>query len=508
MRKPGTGFLQIIYFSSSLLFVSAIILSGCAPGKASISVSKKYSPAELKKDYAVFQNILEESHPGLYWYSSRDSMDYFFKRGYEQLKDSMTEAQFRQTLSYVIARIHCGHTAVRPSARKRVGPLDSLGANVFPLSLKIWDDTVVVAANLNRNDSVLKRGTVITGINGRPVIEIVDSLLKFISADGYNKTHKWQTLSNRGNFGSLYTSVFGHSAKYEISFLDFGGHPGIVTVPAYKPRLDTTADRRLQEFSKSQRKQMNIESARSLKMDTANHISVMSLNTFARGARLRSFIRSSFRSFAKHRSEYLIVDLRSNGGGSVTNSTLLTRYIARSPFKVADSLYAIKRKSSYGTYIKNNFFNGIFLRVFTRKNNAGYYHFGYFERHRFKPKKKNHFDGRVFILTGGNSFSASTLFVHSVMNQENVTVVGEETGGGAYGNSAWLIPDVTLPHTGIRFRLPLFRLVIDKNIPKDGRGIMPHVESKPSVEAIRQGKDFKMEKALQLIQEEKKRLEK
>ena len=69
----------------------------------------------------------------------------------------------------------------------------------------------------------------------------------------------------------------------------------------------------------------------------------------------------------------------------------------------------------------------------------------------------------MYILTGGNSFSATTLFVSAVIKQDNVTVVGEETGGGAYGNSAWLIPDVTLPETGVRFRLPLFRLVIDKN---------------------------------------------
>ena len=63
------------------------------------------------------------------------------------------------------------------------------------------------------------------------------------------------------------------------------------------------------------------------------------------------------------------------------------------------------------------------------------------------------------------------------MKQDNVTIVGEETGGGAYGNTAWLIPDVTLPETGVRFRLPLFRLVIDKNYPKNGKGVQPEVEA-------------------------------
>ena len=91
------------------------------------------------------------------------------------------------------------------------------------------------------------------------------------------------------------------------------------------------------------------------------------------------------------------------------------------------------------------------------------------------------------------------MFTESVKEQTNVTIVGEETGGGAYGNTAWLIPDVSLPETGIRFRLPLFRLVINKNIPKDGRGVQPEVESKPTAAAIRRGADYKMEKVLDLI---------
>jgi C-terminal processing protease CtpA/Prc len=56
-----------------------------------------------------------------------------------------------------------------------------------------------------------------------------------------------------------------------------------------------------------------------------------------------------------------------------------------------------------------------------------------FERHYYKPKSKHHYNGNIYLLTGGNSFSATTLFAAAVKGQKNVIIVGEETGGAAYG---------------------------------------------------------------------------
>ena len=135
----------------------------------------------------------------------------------------------------------------------------------------------------------------------------------------------------------------------------------------------------------------------------------------------------------------------------------------------------------------------------SRKRADGMRHFGYFERHTFQPRKKNHFDGSLYFITGGNSFSATTLLLHQLRRQSNVMVVGEETGGGAYGNSAWMIPEVTLPHTRIRYRLPLFRLVMDKEALASGRGILPDIEVRATAASIRKGIDVKSEKVRELI---------
>lgn len=509
MRNMRTGLLMKT-LSCTLMLAAILFFTSCSIGKSSLSSAKKFSLADVQKDYSVFQGLLEESHPSLYWYTPKDSMDHYFHDGYKRLKDSMTETDFRKVLAYVSARVNCGHTSIRPS-KAYSSTIDSTRLKVFPLSLKIWDDTAVVAANLIRKDSVLTRGTVVKKINGKEITEIVDTLSKYISADGYNQTHKWQSLSNRGYFGSLYTSLFGLSSKYNIEYIDSTGRFSSTSIPVYNPLADSNnftrtnlSARRGSGLSKKDSKQLQLRAARSLRFDSVHPVAFIDLNTFSRGSQIKKFLRSSFRSFQKNKTKHLVIDVRGNGGGTVTNSTALTRYLAKEPFKVADSLYAIKRKSKYGQYIENDFFNRLFMSLFSQRKKDGYYHFGYFERHYFKPKKKNHFDGMVYIITGGNSFSATTLFVTTVMKQENVIIVGEETGGGAYGNSAWLIPEVTLPQTGVRFRLPLFRLVIDKNIPKDGRGVLPEIESKPTTEAIRKGRDFKMDKVMELIREDKR----
>jgi hypothetical protein len=120
-----------------LILVCGVLVTGCGINRSFFSPAKKYSPETLQKDYSVYQQVLEEAHPGLYWYTSKDSMDYYFNWGKEQLKDSLTEADFRKVLSYVTAKINCGHTAVR-SSKKYSNYLDTVRlTRLFPLSLKI-----------------------------------------------------------------------------------------------------------------------------------------------------------------------------------------------------------------------------------------------------------------------------------------------------------------------------------------------------------------------------------
>lgn len=115
----------------------------------------------------------------------------------------------------------------------------------------------------------------------------------------------------------------------------------------------------------------------------------------------------------------------------------------------------------------------------------------YFGKRQFKPKRKNHFRGNIYILTGRYTLSAATLVASNLKGQHNVTIVGEETGGGSYGNSSMLLTTIVLPNKALRITLPLFRMVLDAKRLKTGRGVLPDIEVKPFSNFIKMDVDGK-----------------
>ncbi|MBZ5859052.1 S41 family peptidase [Flavihumibacter profundi] len=481
-----------------------ICFFGCGISHPAFNADKKYPLPELQRDYTIFRNILQESHPSVTWYTPADSMQYYFDWGYRQLKDSMTEPQFRTVLTYVISKIHCGHTSTRYS-KKYIHYLDTARLPIFPVSIKVLDnDTVVLNNTLKRKNATLPKGTILTSFDGKPFREVIDSIGQFIPSDGYNESYLRQAVSNRGAFGSWLRLLRGWKSSYELGFIDSTGREQTTIFSLIEPRPKDTIKRIVipdltERLNRRERREERLYEARSLQIDTGLSTAYMTVNTFNNGNQLHSFFKSSFRELRKERIQHLIIDIRSNGGGNVNHSTYLTKMLVDKPFKIADSLYASNKRSKYGRYIQYNGITGIFMSFITKKKSDGKYHFGYYERHVFKPVNKNHYKGNVYVLTGPNSFSAATIFARAVKGQKNIMLVGEETGGGNYGNTAWFIPNVTLPETGIRFRLPKFRLVIDKDTEKNGRGVIPDIVIPPTRSSLIQNRDLKVEKVRELI---------
>lgn len=489
-----------------LLLVVLFLFSGCAASLKNYNPNKKYSRPELQQDYTMLRNILEQKHPALYWYTPKDSMNYYFDSLYNNIGDSMTELQFGwKVLAPLTQKIHCGHTSFGMSDQwnkfirnKRIPS--------FPLYLKIWGDTMVVVDNANRNDSLIKKGTLITSINGMRNHALIGQLFNYLPLDGYADNVNYVRISS--NFPYYHRNVFGIYKNYKVGYIDSTGEEKITTVSMFSPPTDTSKKKKdlFTKIPPAEIKKERIENARSLSIDSLTQTATLSLNTFSNGGgrHLRRFIKRSFREMRRRQIQHCIVDLRSNGGGDVNMYILLTKFLRTSRFKVADTSYAVsKTLGPYTRYIKQGFLNNLGLFFLTKKHPDGKYHFGYWERHYYQPKTRNHFNGNVFVLTNGPTFSASTLFCNAVKGQNNVKIVGEETGGGWHGNSGLMIPDIVLPITKLRVRLPLCKLVQYNHVPKNGRGISPDIYIPPTIDGVRMGIDRKMEIVKAMIEQER-----
>ena len=496
-------FLKFVYAKGAVVLLLVCLLMACSSSKKRYTPERNYAPAQLRQDATVLWQTLQQCHPSLYWYTPPDSLDPAFNNMIASITDSLTELQFRMRLSQAVAMIRCGHTSVRSSkaaARyrpKRMKPF-------FPLQVKTWNgDSMIVLANAYRNDSILIRGTSIQTINGRTVKEIIDTMCRFISADGIHNNFKYQLISN--NFPAFYKSIIGLDSSYQLAVTTIDGKQQVVSVKNFDPFYEDSIKKAIKNQpgitpspTPNRPRIRGLQADRKLIIDTSRSLAIMELNTFSH-AHLPSFFRRSFRKLRKNNIQHLAIELRENGGGNIMNSTRLARYLSDHPFKVADTVAAKSLKYPYPSLIKNGLIYKIQSWLVASRRNDGRLHYRIYERKLFSPFERNHFDGKVFILTGGFTFSASTLFIDPLKGQKNVMVLGEETGGGAYGNTAVNVPDICLPNTGVRVRLPLYRLVVNKDLPHNGHGIIPDLIVPPSSWHLSKRLDPKMLKVYELI---------
>ncbi len=495
------------------MFCSIAMVSCISSRHKHYHFNQKTAPPQLRADLLLAQKILAANHPSLYWYTSKDSVQYYFQQTLASINDSLTEVEFRNKVAIYLAQIRCGHTVVRFSKNFN-SLIEKNRFPLFPFQIKTWGDSMVVVNSMLPNDSIFKRGTIITSINHHSNRQLLDSMFKPISVDGFNHTYESQLVS--GNFPVWYRLAWGVDSSFTITYVSKEGQEKSTVVRAYMPTPDSVAKAIQRSKDSSIKKEKTIREnfwarrqnalirKRSLAIDTLNQTATMRISTFAEG-HLRRFFRRSFKKTHHLGTENLIIDLRENTGGYLSNSNLLTKYLIDHPFKNGDSIYARTLSVRHPYYVKESLKYWLCSHVISRKNKEdGLYHYRRGERHFFKPKRKHHFNGNIYILQGGYTFSAASLVSGALKGQANVTIVGEESGGGYYGNTAMFLPTIILPNTKLRIVMPMYRMVVDAKRTKDGHGVQPDLPVFPSSNIILQGIDPKMEATKALIIQKKK----
>lgn len=475
-----------------------IITTICTSCSNRLQPITKLPSDKLRKDFDVLRATLEKTHPSLYWYTSKETFDSLWVVQRQRITDSMQVLDYAlQVLAPITSMVRCGHTTLSlPPALVRITANQKKPS--FPILAKLWNDTLLVTGNLDKENKFIKRGMLITEINGHSVAQIKDKIYRQLSADGY--AHNFNQIRISGNFPLYLGRAIGTSDKYDLSLMDSIGTVLHYQIPAWIEKADTAKEKKPPAVTeKSGGRKERLLKVRNLRIDTASSTAFMYLESFGGNLRLQRFFKSSFRRINEARIKHLVVDIRNNGGGQVNLAADLATYLRKSPFRVADSAYATTRTfGAVKKHFSSAFFYGLALNLLTKRS-GDTYHLQYWEKHSFHPKDKLFFSGDVYLITGGPTFSAASLFAHWLKGQHNVTLVGEETGGANHGNSGLLFAKVVLPNSKLRLRLPLFRLVQFEHPPKTGRGIQPDVYVGPTIPSVLQRNDLKMQRVKELI---------
>src|SRR5262249_15491635 len=115
-----------------------------------------------------------------------------------------------------------------------------------------------------------------------------------------------------------------------------------------------------------------------------------------------------------------------------------------------------------------------------------------------QPSKPT-FAGKVFTLINGGCFSTTSEFLSQAHFHRRATFIGEESGGGYYGNTSGVVPALTLPNTKLVIQVPLLTYYMAVNGYKAAaHGVMPDHEVKYTIDELLAGTDKELALALEL----------
>jgi len=440
--------------------IGLYLLTICAFAQAPGFQAPKIAQGALRSDFLLLRDTLQKIHAGLYRYKSKAVLDPVFDSCLATIRDSMTILDFYALTKFAVAAIDDGHTNCRLSRDVMTDYVAKV--KVFPAMVMFIHNKAFIFC-CRQNASLDK--TELLSIDHRPMDEIIQRLFTYIPSDGSIQSRKnWEIPED---FQLLYNIVYGAKNSYAITCKNPVGEIKTATLQADTIKNFACAG----PFTRPDKY---------LKLNyRPGNIAVLTVATFfngflkTTGENFRHFLDSSFQDIKAKKTAKLIIDLRSNQGGNDNNGEMLYSYLTSKPFMYYASKETVKGKIAE----KDNPDLGL------------------------QQPNENNYKGKVYALINGRSFSGTAEFSSILKSNGRGLFIGEECGGGYYGNTSGDEVMVTLPNTGITARIPLvkYTMAVKKTGVKD-RGVIPDHIVYPTITDIVEKKDSQLEYALQLVQ--------
>jgi Peptidase family S41 len=462
------------------------------------TTTAKFTPEQLREDFQIARRALEEGHSGIYRYTPKTQLDRTFDAAARRLDHPMDVYEFARVLAPAVAAIKCGHTGLNlpEDLRKEI----NTQARLLPLNVKVINKRAYVYRDLSSAERRLA-GFEIRAINNQPAAKIITTMLAAASGDGDVETSRQARISGL-RFGVLLYTLIGAQSPYDLVM--YNAKSG----REEKVRLDGINIPKLQEAAKAAYPQdEDPVRAGNLHYVDDGRIAVMKINGFGgyvdaeKKKNLKTFYQESFEEMQTKETRALLIDLRDNGGGADELGKLLLSYLINEPFKYYNDLVINSDHFDFMKYAGRADFKLSDKQA--ERGPDGKFHATSHPNWGINQPSKPTFTGKVYILINGGSFSTTSEFLSQAHFHKRAVFIGEESGGGYYGNSSGMMPAVVLPNTKITVRVPLVTYYMAVSGYKAAaHGVVPDYLVNHTIDDLIAGRDKDMEIALQLARKQ------
>ena len=491
-----------------LLYLSIVFITGCNNTQPKTNAANKNEPRfsveQLQEDFKVFRTSLQEIHPGLYSFVSKDSMDYYFNNTFATLNHPMTKDEFFRLLTPIIRMTYDEHTSLDFSYK-----YDSL-KKFLPVKIRWVNNIPYIYKNLLKNPTVIL-GSEIISIDGRNSKEIFKEIKSVYRNGTTDETLEYDVYSL--HFDYLYASFIEQPDSFSIDAINpVTKEKYIIRSPALLI-TDTIHCIRIPQMAEDYCKK---DTCYRFNIDKENGFAKMTisgLNTYEMEASKIDFhkqLDDDFKRISAEKISNLIIDLRYCFGGSPRYGAKLVSHLYNKSFRIFDTISSAITKvptySKYTNWSQDDWIKEVPLLKELKSNSITKNDWSTLRDTLILPNKQQ-FRGNIYVLINSDIHSAASITSALLDHHTNATFIGTSISGPYNSGNALDLVLLTLPNTKIVVDIPLlhYSLAIPDNLYAIKKGITPDVFIHQNIKDLINKKDLILDSTITLINAKKYR---
>ncbi len=404
---------------------------------------------QIKTELTLIEKLLEQQHPNFGFYKSATEVKDAFIRARSAASAPLSVQKYFNLVYPLVAQVKDSHTCIFAPRKIRRNSFRYDGA-AFPLLVTFHEDVAVV----NRKHNQVEVGTKIIEINSRTIPEIISDLSDFSCHDGNNISATLNRMNQ--NFPLMYQMAYGNRLSFTVLMITPDGReiskrmrnrPVNVMSSLYEPSTWLKGFIKTRWKKKEQTYYMKIRSF------------LVDKDRFARS------MERVFKDVSEKNAKHLVIDLRGNGGGWVSNASLLLAYLLNRRHYFPHYFHVPSKKlNALATVLPNkklvknerdalkeaNHFIGRIKRFSGRKRA---YPQGLYALARSQAWGKKSFKGELHVLIDGGTYSAASMMAAQLRLNRKVTFYGDIAGGAPNRNCSSPHHVYVLPHSGFQLQV-------------------------------------------------------